>query len=180
MKRVCVFCGSNPGIHPVYETTARQVGKELVARGIGLVYGAGNIGLMGIIANEVLQEGGEVIGVIPEFLLEKEIACDGLTSLHVVDSMHQRKALMADLSDAFVALPGGFGTLEEICEMITWSQLGLHKKPCGVLNIDGFFSALLTFFDRQVHEGFVTSENRTLVLDDSNPQALLDRLAKRI
>ena len=180
IRRICVFCGSSSGVLPIYEDIARQVGKELAAREIGLVYGAGNIGLMGVIANEVLQEGGEVIGVIPEFLLEKEIACEGLTSLHVVSSMHQRKALMADLSDAFMALPGGFGTLEEICEMITWAQLGLHRKPCGILNVNGFFSSLLDFFDRQVQEGFVATENRWLVFDDSNLQILLDRLTRPI
>lgn len=176
MKRVCVFCGSSDGATSRYKEMATAVGEELVRRDLGLVYGAGNIGLMSVVAGTVLAGGGEVQGVIPEFMMEKELARQDLTKLHVVGSMHERKALMADLSDAFVALPGGYGTLEEFCEMITWQQLRIHQKPCGLLNADGFFDALLNFVDHQVQEGFVTSDNRALIHTDDNPADLLDSL----
>src|ERR1035441_6706670 len=137
MKRICIFCGSSPGRRPEYATAAEELAAELVRRNIGLVYGGGNVGLMGILADAVLKLGGEAHGVIPEHLMALEVGHKGLTKLHVVRSMHERKALMADLSDAFVAMPGGFGTLEEFCEIVTWAQLGLHAKPCGILNVLG-------------------------------------------
>jgi uncharacterized protein (TIGR00730 family) len=152
MKRVCVFCGSSSGSRPEYRTAAEELGTEVVRRKIGLVYGGGNVGLMGVIADAVLKAGGEVMGVIPENLMAKEVGHNGLTKLHVVRSMHERKALMADLSDAFIALPGGFGTLEEFCEIVTWSQLGLHTKPCGILNVQGYYSPLLAMFDHAVKD----------------------------
>src|ERR1700746_2158218 len=139
MKRICVFCGSSAGSKPEYRASAQQLGAELTRRKIGLVYGGGNVGLMGAIADSVLEAGGEAIGVIPEHLMSREIGHNRLTKLHIVRSMHERKALMSDLSDAFVALPGGFGTLEEFCEVVTWTQLGLHAKPCGILNVIGCF-----------------------------------------
>lgn len=177
MNRICVFCGSSTGVRPWYAEMAKQVGKEFLRRKIGLIYGGGNVGLMGVLADEVLMGGGEVVGVIPGFLVEKEFAHVGLSALHVVGSMHERKALMADLSDAFMAIPGGFGTLEEICEIVTWKQLTLHHKPCGLLNVDGFFDHLLAFFDYQVNEGFVTSENRALVCASQDINNLLDLLS---
>src|ERR1051326_3032274 len=143
MRRICVFCGSNPGNAPAYRESARQLGKTLVERGYGLVYGGGNVGIMGEIANSVLAEGGEVIGVIPQVLFRKEVAHMGLADLRVVESMHQRKALMAELSDAFIALPGGAGTMEEFFEVWTWAQLGIHGKPCGLLNIANYYQHLI-------------------------------------
>ena len=174
MKRICVFCGSSIGAQLVFAQTARLLGHAMVQRGLGLVYGGGNIGLMGIIAETVLQEGGEVIGIIPEAFVEKELAFHEITDLRIVQTMHERKALMEDLCDGFVAMPGGFGTLEEICEMITWAQLGLHHKPCGLLNTQGFFNSLLAFFDHQVQERFVTPSNRTLIFEAKDPDSLLE------
>jgi uncharacterized protein (TIGR00730 family) len=155
---------------------AEEMGAELVRRNIGLVYGGGNVGLMGVIADAVLRSGGEAVGVIPENLMAREGGHDGLTKLHVVRSMHERKALMADLSDAFVALPGGFGTLEEFCEVVTWTQLGLHAKPCGVLNVREFYTPLLAMFDHAVEERFLKPENRALVLARKSPADLLQAL----
>ena len=177
MKRVCVFCGSNVGARPVYADAARAVGEALTRRGCGLVYGGGCIGLMGVVADAVLAHGGEVIGVIPDALVAKELAHRGLTELRVVGSMHERKASMADLADAFIALPGGYGSFEEFCEMLTWAQLGLHRKPCGLLNVDGYYDPLLALFDRAVTERFVRPVHRALVLEDRDPDRLLDRLA---
>jgi uncharacterized protein (TIGR00730 family) len=176
MKRICVFCGSSPGSRPEYRAAAEELAGELVRRKIGLVYGGGNVGLMGIVADAVLSAGGEVQGVIPENLMAREVGHKGLTKLHVVHTMHERKALMADLSDAFVAMPGGFGTLEEFCEMVTWTQLGLHSKPCGILNVLGFCSPLLAMFDHAVEERFLKPENRTLVLPREQPADLLQAL----
>jgi uncharacterized protein (TIGR00730 family) len=176
MKRICVFCGSSPGSRPEYGAAAEEMGRELVRRNIGLVYGGGNVGLMGILADAVLRAGGEALGVIPENLMDREVGHTGLTKLHVVGSMHERKALMADLSDAFVALPGGFGTLEEFCEVVTWTQLGLHAKPCGILNVLGFYSPLLKMFDHAVEERFLKPENRALVLAGETPADLLRAL----
>lgn len=173
IKRVCVFCGSSNGRRPSYTDMARSMGVALVQHGIGLVYGGGNVGLMGTLARTVLQEGGEVIGVIPKALVEKELAYADLGDLRIVGSMHERKALMADLSDAFVALPGGYGTLEEFCEIVTWAQLGLHQKPCGLVNIDGYYDALLSFFDHQAREAFVSEVNRRLILEAKDPVTLL-------
>ncbi len=164
MKRICVFCGSSSGNRPEYRVAAEELGAELVRRNIGLVYGGGNVGLMGIIADAVLRAGGEAVGVIPENLMAREVGHTGLTKLHVVRSMHERKALMADLSDAFIAMPGGFGTLEEFCEVVTWAQLGLHTKPCGILNVLGYYTPLLRMFDHAVEERFLKPENRALVL----------------
>ena len=143
MRRVCVFCGSSHGVRPAYAAAARTLGRLLVERGLGLVYGGGNVGLMGVMADAVLEAGGEVLGVIPHALMAREIGHPGVTEMHVVDSMHERKALMADRADAFIALPGGVGTFEELFEAITWTQLGLHAKPCGLLNVDGFYDDLL-------------------------------------
>ena len=178
MKRVCVFCGSSAGARPVYAEAARATGRLLAERGIGLVYGGGNVGLMGEVADAVLAAGGRVTGVIPRALMEREVGHRGLTTLHVVGSMHERKALMVDLSDGFVALPGGFGTLDELCEALTWSQLGIHAKPCGVLNVEGYFDALLALFDHATREGFVRDAHRRLVLEATEPAALLDAMAR--
>lgn len=177
MKYVCVFCGSSMGLRSAYKLAAQAMGETLARRELGLVYGGGNVGLMGVVADATLAAGGEVIGVIPEFLKQKEIAHTGLTKLHVVSSMHDRKALMAELSDAFVALPGGYGTLEEFCEILTWSQLGLHQKPQGLLNIEGYYEPLLRLFDQAVTEQFLKPELRSLVLEASNPEHLLDLMA---
>jgi hypothetical protein len=164
LRRVCVFCGSSSGARPVYEATARELGTLLARQGIGLVYGGGNIGLMGVLADAVLEGGGSVIGVIPESLRAREVAHEGLPDLRVVHSMHERKALMADLSDAFVALPGGFGTLEELLEITTWSQLGIHVKPIAVLNVEGYFDPLLALLDHAVAERFLRPEHRRILL----------------
>lgn len=177
LRRVCVFCGSNPGRRPEYAEAAREMGRVLVDRGIGLVYGGGKVGLMGIVADTVLAGGGEVIGVIPEALMAREVGHPGLTEMHVVRTMHERKAMMADRADAFVAMPGGFGTFEEYCEVLTWSQLGFHPKPCGLLNVAGYYDPLLALFDRGVEEGFVPQHHRALVIEETDPARLLDRFA---
>lgn len=177
MNRICVFCGSNPGRRPEYADAAREMGRVLVERGLGLVYGGGNVGLMGVVADTVLAGGGEVTGVIPEALMAREVGHAGLTALHVVRTMHERKAMMADLADAFVALPGGFGTFEEFCEVLTWSQLGFHPKPCGLLNVAGYYDPLLALFDRGVEEGFIPGKHRGLVIEDTDPARLIDRFA---
>ncbi len=173
MDYLCVFCGSNLGINPGYTSIAQQLGTTLVQEGFGLVYGGGNIGLMGIIASTVLESGGKVIGVIPEQLAAQELLHTQLTTAHIVGTMHERKALMAKLSAGFVTLPGGFGTLEEYCEMLTWAQLKIHDKPCGILNCFGFFDKLLAFLDHQVEQGFVTPQNRALVLEGKDPDSLI-------
>lgn len=178
MNRICVFCGSNGGARPLYRTIAQQMGACLAKRQLALVYGGGNVGLMGTIADAVLLAGGEVIGVIPEALMEKELAHTGLTELHVVKSMHERKALMVELADGFVALPGGFGTFEEFCEVLTWAQLGFHQKPCGLLNVDGYYDALIALFNHAEQERFVPAEHRSLVLESSDPTDLLDQMAR--
>jgi len=177
MRRVCVFCGSSNGANPVYLEAARAMGRALAGRGIGLVYGGGSTGLMGVVADAALEAGGEVVGVIPRALQLRELAHGGLTALHVVGSMHERKARMAELADGFVALPGGMGTLEELAEMITWAQLGLHAKPVGLLDVAGYYAPLTAFFDRATAEGFIRREHRELVLVGSEPGALLDRFA---
>lgn len=173
MKRICVFCGSSAGSQSEYRACAEQLAAELSRRKIGLVYGGGNVGLMGAIADSVLEAGGEAIGVIPEHLVAREIGHKRLTKLHIVHSMHERKALMADLSDAFIALPGGFGTLEEFCEVLTWSQLGLHAKPCGIVNVLGYYTPLLAMLDHAVQERFLKPQNRALVLARETPLELL-------
>lgn len=177
MRRICVFCGSLPGANPAFAAGARALGRLLAARRIGLVYGGGSVGLMGAVADAVLDAGGEAIGVIPQALCRKEIAHTGLSELHVVDTMHQRKALMAELSDAFIALPGGIGTLEELFEVWTWAQLGLHRKPLGLLNLDAYFDPLTTFLERMVAMGFLQAAHHELVLVDTEAERLLARLA---
>ncbi|HYH79250.1 MAG TPA: TIGR00730 family Rossman fold protein [Longimicrobium sp.] len=177
LRRVCVFCGSNAGRRPEYAEAAREMGRVLAERGLGLVYGGGNVGLMGEVADTVLAAGGEVVGVIPEALMAREVGHAGLTQLHVVKTMHERKAMMADLCDGFVALPGGFGTFEEFCEVLTWSQLGFHPKPCGLLNVAGYYDTLLALFDHATAEGFVPEKHRALVIEEADPRRLLDRFA---
>ena len=176
MKSICVFCGSRLGSKPIYRETAKSVGQLIAQQQLRLVYGGGNIGLMGVVADAVLEHGGEVVGVIPGHLQEKEVGHAGLTELHVVSTMHERKALMANLSDAFIALPGGFGTFEEFCEILTWAQLDLHRKPCGLLNVDGFYDPLLTLFDRAVDDGFLRPEYRSMVLTATDADELLMRM----
>lgn len=176
MRRLCVFCGSSPGVQASYGQAADDMGSLLAERGIELVYGGGKVGLMGRVADACLRQGGRVIGVMPRALVEKEIAHQGLTKLHVVESMHERKALMADLADAFVAMPGGYGTWEEFCEVLTWSQLGLQRKACAVLNVSGYYDPLLAMADRAVHQGFLRDVHRELMLADADPGRLLDRL----
>lgn len=177
MRRVCVFCGSSSGTHPEYLEAARAVGETLARRGLTLVYGGGNVGLMGEVADAALAAGGQVIGVIPEALVRWEVAHEGLTELRVVPSMHARKAEMADLADAFLTLPGGYGTLEEFCEVLTWSQLTLHQKPCGLLNVRRYYTHFLQLIDHAVAEGFVRPAHRELVVVGEEPEELLDRLA---
>jgi uncharacterized protein (TIGR00730 family) len=174
MERVCVFCGSSPGRSPAYLDAARATGRALARRGIGLVYGGGSVGLMGAAADAALAAGGEVIGVIPRGLQLRELAHAGLTTLHVVGSMHERKAKMAELAHGFVALPGGMGTLEELAEILTWAQLGLHARPCGLLDVAGYYDPLVAFLDRAVAEGFVRPEHRRLLVVAEDPDALLD------
>ena len=178
MKRVCVYCGSSTGNQSVYREAAEAMGSTLAAKGIGLVYGGGNVGLMGLVADAALAGGGEVIGVIPQSLADREIAHAGVTDLRIVDSMHTRKALMADLSDAFIAMPGGFGTFEEFFEAVTWTQLGVHRKPCGLLNAGGFYTPLAVFIDQAVTEGFIKPIHRASIVVDDNPGRLLDTLAR--
>lgn len=177
MKRICVFCGSSLGEKAEYSEAAVTLGGLLARRGIGLVYGGGNVGLMGVIANAVLEAGGEVIGVIPHSLASREIEHRGLTQLHVVDSMHTRKAMMAELADAFIAMPGGVGTFEEFFEAVTWTQLGLHRKPCGLLNVAEFYSPLAAFIDQAVSEGFIKPIHRASIIVDDNAERLLNTLA---
>jgi hypothetical protein len=177
MKRVCVFCGANPGTRAEYGASARELAAVLARRGLGLVYGGGNVGMMGMLADAMLHAGGEVIGVIPQHLVDREVAHGGVTKLHVVNTMHQRKAMMNELSDAFIALPGGFGTLEEFFEILTWSQLGILRKPSGLLNVSGYYDDLLAMMDHAVAEGFLLPANRKLVIADTNPDALVVRLA---
>lgn len=174
MTRLAVYCGSSPGADPAYATAARALGTEMAARNIGLVFGGGHVGLMGTIADAVLAAGGEVIGVIPTALRDKELAHKGCTELHIVSTMHERKGLMADLSDGFIAMPGGFGTLDEMFEMLTWAQLGYHAKPCGFLNVAGYYDALFAFLDSCVDARFVTAVHREMIIEDSDPAALLD------
>ncbi len=181
MKSICVFCGSNIGRDPRYRAEAESLGRLLAARGIELIYGGGNVGLMGAIADACLAAGGTVIGVIPEALVGKEVAGRvvdhrALTRMEIVDSMHTRKARMAELSDGFVALPGGFGTFEEFCEVLTWGQLGFHVKPMGLLNVAGFFDPLLTMFDHAVDQGFLRAENRAMALAETDIGRLLDAM----
>ena len=176
MKSVCVYCGSSPGFQPIYADAARAVGTLLAGRGLRLIYGGGRVGLMGILADAALAAGGTVVGVIPEALADLEIAHTGLTELHVTASMHERKAQMAEGADGFLALPGGFGTWEEFVEVLTWGQLHLHQKPCGLLNVAGFYDPLLALFDKSMEQGFVRPEHRAMVLSEDDPEALLARM----
>ena len=175
MQSVCVFCGSNPGARHVYAEAARALGRTLAERGLRLVYGGAAVGLMGTLADAALAAGGNVVGVIPGVLVAREIAHAGLTEIRVVDSMHERKSVMAELSDGFIALPGGAGTLEELFEVWTWSQLGLHRKPVGLLNVEGYFDALIAFLDHQTNERFMRREHRDMLLVDADPALLLKR-----
>lgn len=176
ITKLCVFCGSNKGARLKYERAAVTLGKVLAKSGIALVYGGGRVGLMGVLADSVLAANGQAIGVMPRTLVEKEIAHSGLTKLHVVESMHERKALMADLADGFVLLPGGFGSWEEFCEVVTWAQLGIHQKPCGVLNVAGYYDALLALSSHAVAEGFVRTAHREMVIVEEDAETLLSRL----
>jgi uncharacterized protein (TIGR00730 family) len=175
MRRMCVFCGSSPGANPAYLAAARALGQALVQKNTGLVYGGGSFGIMGEIARAVLAAGGEAIGVIPGDLMDKEIALGGLSDLRVVESMAERKALMADLSNGFITLPGGYGTLDELFEILSISQLGNHEKPCGLLNVAHYYDDLLRFLDHTVDQLFVQPEHRAMILVDADPAALLDR-----
>ena len=175
MQSVCVFCGSSTGSNAAYTEAARSLGTTLAEANLRLVFGGGHVGLMGEISNAAIAAGGDVIGVIPKFLVERELAHEGLSDLRIVGSMHERKALMSDLSEAFIALPGGTGTLEEFFEVLTWAQLGEHKKPCGLLNVAGYYDPLLTVFDRMVEVGFLSESNRALLLVEGDPERLLKR-----
>jgi hypothetical protein len=177
MERICVYCGSRSGTDPAFRTAAASFGRLLAERGIGLVYGGGDVGLMGAVADGALDAGGDVVGVIPEALEAREVAHAGLTRLDVVDSMHARKRRFADLADGFVALPGGFGTLEELVEMLTWAQLGFHTDPCGLLNVAGYYDGLVSFFETQVDAGFVEPAHRDLLVVTDDPDELLTRFA---
>ncbi len=175
MKRICVNCGSSPGYDPSYMEVAQTLGEVLLEHDLELVYGGADVGLMGKVADTVLTAGGSVIGVIPKSFAHK-VSHQGLTELHIVESMHERKAMMFDLSDGFIALPGGFGTLEEVFELLTWSQLELSKKPCGIVNVNSYFDMLLSFIEGAVAEGFMKQEHREMLLVEKSPEALLDKL----
>lgn len=176
MKSLCVYCGSSFGISRAYADNARVLAKEMVTRDIALIYGGGKVGLMGVIADEVLRLGGTAIGVIPQALMEKEVGHQQLTHLHVVKDMHERKAMMEQLADGFIAMPGGIGTLEELFEILTWAQLGFHSKPIGILNVDGFYDGLIAFLQNLVTQGFVKSEQAALLMHEADSATLLDRL----
>jgi uncharacterized protein (TIGR00730 family) len=173
---VCVFCGSSRGVNSAFAEAARALATALVQHGIDIVYGGGNVGLMGVVAEAALAQGGRVVGVIPRALVSRELAHPGLTELHVVNSMHERKALMAELADAFVALPGGFGTLEEFCEAVTWTQLGVHTKACGLLNVSGYYDGLLRFLEHALAEGFLRPTHFDIVVAAATPNDLIERL----
>lgn len=177
MKKVCVYCGSSPGARPEYLESADILAAEFIKRDIGLVYGGASVGLMGKVADTMLSLGGDVIGVIPRSLAEKELSHQGLTELKVVDSMHERKKIMADLSDGFIALPGGLGTLEEIFEVLTWAQLGFHAKPCALFNVKGYYDKLALFLDHAVDEQFLKGMHRNSLLVDNNAESLLDQMS---
>lgn len=177
MNRLAVFCGSKDGAHPVFREAAGKLGQALAAHGIGLVYGGSRVGTMGAVADATLAAQGQAIGVLPHFLQEKELAHPGLTELHLVHSMHERKAKMSELADGFIILPGGPGTMEEFFEVFTWAQLGLHEKPCGVLNIDGYYDPLIALFDTMERQGFLIPEHRAMLVVESDPDRLLERFA---
>ena len=177
MKSCCVFCGSSAGARPVYRERAEGLGRELARRGIRLVYGGADVGLMGAVANAVLEAGGEATGVIPRGLAEKEVMHHGLTELHIVESLHERKSKMSAAAEGFIALPGGMGTFEELLETLTWAQLGIHSRPVGVLDVDGYYAPLGALLDRAVEERFLHAEHRGLLIVDDDPAKLLDRMA---
>jgi len=177
MNRICVFCGTNPGSRPEYGAAARQLGQVLAQQEIELVYGGASVGIMGELADAVQEHGGHVTGIIPQQLVEKEAAHTGIRNLIVVASMHQRKSQMADMSDGFIALPGGIGTLEGFFEILTWAQLGIHAKPSGILNVEGYFDGLTGFLDHAVREGFLTEAHRNAIIVESKPDRLLDRMS---
>ncbi|HAT31992.1 MAG TPA: TIGR00730 family Rossman fold protein [Janthinobacterium sp.] len=179
MKAICVYCGANPGATPLYGDAARMLARAMVEENIALVYGGGNVGLMGIIADEVLRLGGEVTGVIPSALVEREVGHTGLTRQFIVKDMHERKAMMAQLADGFIAMPGGMGTLEELFEMLTWSQLGIHAKPVGLLNVDHFYDGLVGFINHAQTQGFVRPQHAALMMVEAEPNALLQRFRGR-
>jgi uncharacterized protein (TIGR00730 family) len=176
VQRVCVFCGSSPGARPAYAEATAETARLLVDQGIGVVYGGGHVGLMGVLADTAMAAGGEVIGVIPQALVDREIGHTAITQLRVVESMHERKALMTELSDAFLALPGGAGTLEELFEVYTWAQLGLHSKPCALLDVEDYYSGLAAFLDHAVEERFLREEHRAALMVEREPARLLERL----
>lgn len=175
-RKIAVFCGANAGHRPVYTLAAQRLADVMSAAQIDLVYGAGSVGLMGVIANQMMINGRHVIGVIPQILMDREVGHTGISDLHVVRDMHERKMMMAELSDAFIAMPGGVGTLEEIIEVFTWNQIGIHNKPCGFLNVNGYYDGLMTFLDHSVNEGFLKVEHRNRIVIDEDPQRLLERL----
>jgi uncharacterized protein (TIGR00730 family) len=177
-KRICVFCGSSPGARPGYAEAAKSLARYLAASKITVVYGGGNVGLMGTLADATLEAGGEIIGVMPQALVDREHSHTRIPDLRVVGSMHERKATMAELSDAFIAMPGGFGTFEEFCEVLTWTQLGLHRKPCGLLNVEGYYDPLLALFDHAEAEQFLKPAHRHMVISESSPGLLVERLLK--
>jgi uncharacterized protein (TIGR00730 family) len=178
VRRICVFCGSSAGARPAYAEATAEVARLLAGQGKGVVYGGGHVGLMGVLADTAMATGGEVIGVMPQALVDREIGHTEISELRVVGSMHERKALMADLSDAFIALPGGAGTLEELFEVYTWAQLGLHDKPCGLLDVEDYFSGLVGFLDHAVDERFLREEHRAMLIVEREPRALIERLAE--
>jgi uncharacterized protein (TIGR00730 family) len=178
IDKICVYCGSSPGRRPAFALAAQQLARAMHKRGIGLVYGGAAVGIMGILANAVLEAGGEAIGVIPKSLAIKEVAHHNLTELHVVSSMHERKAMMADLADGFIALPGGWGTLEEIFEILTWAQLGFHEKPCGLLNVEGYYDPLIDFLENAIEQQFVREVCRPMLMKADEPAALLDQFSE--
>ena len=177
--KICVFCGSRAGDDPIYEEKAKEFAQEMVKNQLNLVYGAGNVGLMGIIADEVMKQGGKAEGYIPFFLADKEVAHTGLDKLEKVETMHQRKQLMADEADGFVALPGGMGTMDELCEIVTWAQLRLHHKPIGVLNINGYFDHLMLLMDNMVEKGFLSKQDRGIIIFSEDPQELLSKIQEK-
>ncbi len=176
MRRICVFCGASPGARPEYAQATTELARLLTSEGIGVVYGGGGVGLMGVLADAVLAEGGEIIGVIPRALLDREIAHRDVADMRVVTSMHERKALMAELADAFIALPGGLGTMEELFEVYTWAQLGLHQKPCALLNVEGYYEGVADFLSHAVEERFLREEHREMLMVESQPGPLIERL----
>jgi len=176
VRRVCVFCGSSPGARPAYAEATAELARLLVADGVGVVYGGGHVGLMGVLADATLAAGGEVTGVMPQALVDREIAHDRISELRVVGSMHERKALMAELADVFIALPGGAGTLEELFEVYTWAQLGLHDKACALLDVEDYYGGLVAFLDHAVRERFLREEHRAMLMVERDPSTLIERL----